>query len=85
MQQIYYVPVIQFQNILKEKLKQKLEILFWDDPYAYSQLCKYCETMKIEKDAKRTLISRGILDKKGDLPVITRKAVYELTTGLTTS
>ncbi len=85
MQQTYHASVIQLQDVLKEKLKQKLDVLFWDNPYAYSQLCTYCETMRIEREAKKILMAQNILDENGDLPVITRKAVYELTTGLTRS
>lgn len=85
MQQAHHAKIIQLQDVLKDQLKDKLNDLFWDNPYAYSQLCTYCETMKIEREAKKILIEKGILDAKGDLPVITRKAVYELTTGLTTS
>lgn len=82
MQQSCRISVIQSQNASEcDKLKEKLDNLFWDDPYAYSQLCVYCATMKIEQKAKKILAKKGILDKKGDLPITIRKAVYELTTG----
>ena len=75
--------VIQLSDILRENLKDKLADLAQHKPYAYVQLCAYCKTMRIERDAKKILMDEGgILDAKGDLPVITREAVYELTTGL---
>ena len=75
--------IIQLQDILRENLKDKLADLAQCEPYAYVQLCTYCRTMRIERKAKEILMKKGgILDIRGDLPAMTREAIYELTTGL---
>lgn len=74
--------IYSFNAILREKAEAKIENLFWSDPYLYEQLCTYCETMRIERKAKNALIREGFLEKDGNLSVIIRQAVFELTTGI---
>ncbi|MBO7132301.1 hypothetical protein J6V85_03555 [Candidatus Saccharibacteria bacterium] len=67
----------------KEALRTSLDELFWDNPDAYVQLCRFCEQRKnrISPGVKKLLVQKGFLTKTGGLPKSTNEVVYEAIMG----
>lgn len=67
----------------KDRLLDELEILFWEEPDIYHELCDFCFTRmrRVSQTAFDELRRRGLLERRDEIPNITNEVVYEATHG----
>ena len=63
----------------KAMLANSIDEMFWDNPIAYYQLCRFFKSsrFKIEKPVEGYLIEEGFLYEDGSLPATTNEVLYE--------